>query len=182
MTHSKKPVLAMTDSDRLRFYSKIRENPVTGCYEWVAAKNTSGYGIFRLGCYQPMVASHRVAYMLHHKIELPRYVEGDPTLVLHTCDNRICCNPSHLWLGTRDDNAKDAAKKGRIVSKGVPPIGVGEKNGRSKITESAVALIRQTFKEHGADAYVVAFLIEKTGLSRGSIFDVILRRSWKHVA
>lgn len=181
MIHVKKPVLAMTDSDKRRFYSKIRESPINGCREWVAAKNTSGYGIFRVGCYQPMATAHRVAFMLHHNVELPLYTEGDATLVLHTCDNRLCCNPAHLWLGTRDDNAKDAAKKGRIVSNGIPPVLIGEKNGRAKVTEADVKFIRQTFKEHGGDSLVVGFLIEKTGLSRGSIFDIILRRSWKHV-
>jgi len=59
--------------------------------------------------------------------------------VCHTCDNRLCCNPTHLFLGTYRDNAMDAVKKGRITPPGVK----GEKHGRSKITARDVIKIRK---------------------------------------
>lgn len=53
-----------------------------------------------------MLGAHVIAY---------RIARGDTKnlQVLHECDNPICCNPSHLFLGTQKDNIQDMIKKGR---------------------------------------------------------------------
>lgn len=62
----------------------------------------------------------------------PRHV-----FVCHTCDNPPCVNPAHLFLGTAQDNNRDAARKGRKV---------GPKPGRPrrlmKLTPEDVAAIK----------------------------------------
>jgi HNH endonuclease len=50
--------------------------------------------------------------------------------VLHRCDNRSCCNPAHLFLGTYDDNLKDMAAKDRSA--------FHERSGQAKLTEKDV--------------------------------------------
>lgn len=66
--------------------------------------------------------------------------------VCHTCDNKGCINPTHLFLGTQKDNIQDALTKGRVAH--------GENNGSSILTERQVLEIRDakgTLKEIGKE-------------------------------
>jgi hypothetical protein len=55
--------------------------------------------------------------------------------ICHSCDNRLCINPSHLWQGTKRDNQLDMINKNRQFR------GIGSKNPRSKLNEQQVELI-----------------------------------------
>lgn len=59
--------------------------------------------------------AHRVAYELANG-EIPKGL-----FVLHRCDNPVCCNPKHLFLGTQSDNAKDMWRKNRGNPYGAKP-------------------------------------------------------------
>lgn len=85
-----------------RIFAKIKVDPVTGCWEWIGALNTYGYGEvwFRGG----MEQSHRLLYAWIVG-PIPKGVGPDiPNLDHIICDNPPCCNPAHLDLTLPKDN------------------------------------------------------------------------------
>jgi hypothetical protein len=76
-----------------------------GCWEWQKKLNPYGYAQTKYkGLTQP---AHRISYRVF-KGEIEKNV-----CICHTCDNRKCVNPDHLWIGTHKQNAQDRAEKNR---------------------------------------------------------------------
>jgi hypothetical protein len=105
MAESVSPFLS--EEAKARFWAKVDKRGPDECWPWMASFNTKGYGRFCVYD-RHITRAHRVAWALHH---------GEPvlpgTFICHSCDNRACCNPAHLWRGDNAANMLDMAQKGR---------------------------------------------------------------------
>lgn len=152
-----------------RFFRWIEIGAGDECWRWLGSRKSSGkppvpwHGQWRSGDGRIELA-HRGAWRLM-KGEIPTGM-----CVLHRCDNPICVNPSHLFIGTQSDNAKDMWTKGRAR----PKSNIGSAHGMSKLTESLVREIRAS-SESGLN------LSKRLMLSPTAICDVRKRRTWKHI-
>lgn len=123
------------------------------CWEWQGGVTSGGYGSLHVD--RQTVVAHRVAYCLAiAKIPLlTRFRKGGAKtgkkFVLHTCDNRVCCNPRHLFLGSMSDNQLDAyAKKRKIQPK--------SKHSNAKLTPDQVRKIRIEYATKKTYQYILA--------------------------
>jgi len=100
--------------DGTKILDRSIPEPNSGCWLWLGAptKKKNGYGVVcggtaKYGTYWH-VPAHRYSYMVFRG-PIP---EG--MCVLHKCDNGLCVNPDHLWIGTQKDNMHDCVRKGRF--------------------------------------------------------------------
>lgn len=102
-----------------------------GCVLWCGKMNRAGYGLvygFKKNGRTPSLGAHRVALQTVG-VDVPK-----DSVVLHTCDTPACVNPSHLVVGTTQDNLADMRAKGRQCN--------GERMGNAKFTDSQIQEMR----------------------------------------
>src|SRR4051812_21995868 len=102
--------LFLTVSVIRRFWAKVNKTgDDTKCWLWTGCLNSFGYGQLNTH-FQKKVSSHRLSYLIHYG-SLP-----SDKLVCHTCNNKACVNPKHLYLGNHTTNGLDASRDGLLPS------------------------------------------------------------------
>jgi len=146
-----------------RFWAKVEKS--TGCWNWTAAKNPKGYGIF---CIEKKTNSlelaHRVSYRLHYGA-IPEDLR-----VLHHCDNPTCVRPDHLFLGTDGDNTADKVAKNRQQK--------GEHHALAKLTDAQATEIRRRYAAGGVSQ---AQLAREYSINHATMGSLIHRKTWHHL-
>lgn len=155
----------LKEGDDARFWSKVSVSE--GCWEWLGSLSGGGYGQFYLQ------HNKRTANVKAHRISWALSNGQDPEdlFVLHTCDNRRCVNPAHLFLGTHQDNMEDRNRKGRQARQR------GEACGTAKLTTSQVREIRN---RQGAGESQRS-LAKEYGVGQQTISRIVNRRRWAHI-
>lgn len=87
------------------FWQSLDMASVPGCWLWVKALDTDGYGLFRQR--KKLLKAHRYA----HEIAIGPLLKG--MLVCHTCDHPACCRPAHIYAGTPKQNVQDQKVRNR---------------------------------------------------------------------
>lgn len=150
----------LLDSDKERLFSNILIGD--NCWEWRGYKTYNGYG--QITICRKSIYIHRLVYSLLKK-DLKLH-----SIIRHTCDNPLCCNPKHLIQGTHLQNMRDIVVKGRAAK--------GSNCAKSKLNEFQVYEILNNLNYKNIDRKILAkiFNIDATGIIR-----IRKRQTWKHV-
>jgi hypothetical protein len=145
-----------------RFWSKVDKSDAGGCWTWTFGKYAAGYGTFMY------LGKSRLAHRIAYELSVGPIPEG--LEVCHSCDNRACVNPSHLFTGTQTDNVKDCVTKGRTCQ--------GEKRKDAKLTGVQVREIRNRYATSCISQRELALEYD---ITQAVISRVIHRKTWKHI-
>lgn len=148
----------------------IVQIPFSDCHYWVGGlSRKNGYGAFQIR--EKGNRNNRKHCRVHRLIyEMYKGPIGDKH-VLHRCDNPQCVNPSHLFLGTHQDNMQDMAAKGRAWC--------GSKHRDAKLKPEQVIEIRKLYAEGG---HTTRSLGAKYGVNSKHIYNIVTGRKWKIVS
>jgi hypothetical protein len=134
-----------------------------GCWNWIGSLDQDGYGSIGIIVYgkQYKFRAHRVSFE-EFKSKLTKDL-----YVLHTCNNRKCVNPDHLYEGTQKENCQDTVNSGNSLK--------GERSKRSILKQIQVDEIRQLL-DSGVSGSVLA---DRFGVHSSTICAIKMRRNWK---
>ena len=152
----------VTDDLRARFWRRV-EKQDQGCWLWLGA-HRNGYGAIKHD--GKVLSPHVVSYAIHHG-DIP-----PGKIICHTCDNRLCVSPDHLYAGDLSDNARDMFDRRKIgAARGV-------ECGNAVLTEDVVRRAWALRLTRGWGARRTA---SQLGVSCFAIHHVFHRGGWSHV-
>jgi len=170
ITHPFLSDLGVSNTFAERFVKKVTKS--SGCWEFPQDVKYPKYAAVGRGFKgKGSLGAHIASYALHNG-ENPKGKD-----VCHSCDNRKCVNPAHLWLGTRFENMVDCNQKGRLsTTYTISRKSRGEKHARAIFTNEQVLDIVQRNKSQSYDAIAAHY-----GCSQSAIAFICQGKTWIHV-
>jgi len=150
-----------------RFWARVDIRGEDECWIWRGSVDGGGYGHTRRKT--KLIHAHRIAWELASGRPIPKGDGYHGTCVCHTCDNKLCQNPRHLFLGSNRDNIQDRERKGRGVRQS------GESHPRHKLTTEMVRAIRADHKTPSSE------LARQFGICKSTVCRVRKGDAWRHV-
>lgn len=149
-----------------RFWATV--DMASDCWEWQGKRYRNGYG----GCFvtERGKRKYRLAHRLAWELTYGPIQKG--MNVCHHCDNRACCRPEHLFLGTQKQNLADAREKGRLQWT------MGDGRGNTKLTAATVQEIRRRHIQEGLGKRKLSAIY---GVANNTIYQIIHYKTWKNI-
>lgn len=145
-----------------RFWSKVAKQGTDECWPWTGAIERQGYGKLHRSS-RRFYKAHILSWTLHFG-EVPKGL-----CVCHSCDNRACVNPQHLWLGTHAENMADMKAKGRAAKHS------GAQNGRAKLSRAQVNEMIELVNAGKTQTEVA----KQYGITQPNLSGILLGKTWK---
>lgn len=157
----------------------LKVDKTENCWLWTGGVLADGYGGFGISYnkHHYSYRAHRISYSLANNRPVP-----DNLLVCHKCDNPLCVNPDHLFLGTPADNSADMIEKersGKGRKKKSANCARGEQHGRTKLTTIEIQTIRTIVSKPDRPSYEQ--IGKQFGVNQSHIYRIAKRKVWKHV-
>lgn len=147
----------LTKEQADRFWSKVDIGADHMCWHWTASTNASKH---RLSGYGQVVINYQRHYA--HRVAYEETYGPIPSglVVCHRCDNPVCCNPLHLFVGTQIENMNDATRKGKF----------------DKLTHGDVETIRRLY---ASEQYTLRRLAIQYAVDMSTISLIVNNKRWR---
>ena len=152
-----------TEKQIERFWSNVDILGADECWPWKRSLHSKGYGQvgLRIDGQDKVFKAHKVAWEITHKQRIPAGVHG-----LHTCDERLCCNPSHIYL-------QGHPTPGLADDRGVAR---GSRNGRAVLSERQAILVKYRLND-----LTTREVADTIGVNYNTVWDIRHDKTWRHI-
>ena len=150
-----------------RFWCKVDKRGPDECWPWLAAKNNRGYGSFLFD------GSKKAASRFALINSTNRNLKG--MCACHTCDNRLCCNPNHLYWGTYSDNNMDKMRRYKGIKEILTKQIIFARSHQQKLKKPQIDYMLQLL----AAGYKWRELMEWYQISKPTLYRIIINNGYQ---